>query len=82
MLYVANLVTQKKYYGSSQPDWGEEPTPPDKYFHINNPEDIPHTPKGFLKHLEQDSNARASQHYSIVEGLGQNPCVMSSLEVI
>ena len=37
--------------------------------------------KGTLRHTH-NLNARASQHYSIVEGLAQAQCAMSTLEVL
>ena len=49
MMSTTNAMTRKKYYDSSQPHLGKEPTPPKKPLHINNPEDIPCILKGVLK---------------------------------
>ena len=49
---------------------------------VDKPEATPHIPKGVLKNLGHNPNARAAQKYSVVEDLGQNPCVMSTLEVL
>ena len=40
-----------------------------------------HPSKGALWHTTHNLNARASQHYNIVEDLTQDPCAMSALEV-
>jgi hypothetical protein len=39
-------------------------------------------PKGVLRRTTHNLNARATQHYSIVEDLTQAPCAMSTLEVL
>jgi hypothetical protein len=39
-------------------------------------------PKGAFKKASHNSNARATQNYSVVEDLSQTPCVMSALEVL
>jgi hypothetical protein len=39
-------------------------------------------PKGAFKKSSHNSNARATQNYSLVEDLSQTPCVMSYLEVL
>ena len=39
-------------------------------------------PKGVLRRSSYNPNARAAQHYSIVEDLAQAPCAMSALEVL
>ena len=53
---------------------------------IENPSDkteaLPRIPKGVLKHLGHNPNARAAHNYSIIEDLGQTPCAMFSLEVL
>jgi hypothetical protein len=41
-----------------------------------------HIPKGAFKKSSHNPNARPAQNYSVVEDLSQNPCVMSSLEVL
>jgi hypothetical protein len=45
-------------------------------------EPLPRIPKGVLKCSTHNPNARAAHNYSIVEDLGQTPCVMSALEVL
>ena len=82
MMSAANVVTHTKYYGPSQPNMGEEPAPPESPLHIDKLEAIPHIPKGVLKRLGHNPNARSSQYYFIVEDLGQNPCGMSALEFL
>ena len=86
MVRAAKVVTHAKDYGSSQLNLGKEPAPPKSPLHIEKPMDkpevTPHIPKGFLKCLGHNPNSQAAQNYSIVEDLGQNPCVMSALEVI
>jgi hypothetical protein len=39
-------------------------------------------PKGAFKKASHNPNARAAQHYSVVEDLSQTPCAMSTLEVL
>jgi len=39
-------------------------------------------PKGVLRKSSYNPNARAAQHYSIVEDLAQAPLAMSALEVL
>ena len=82
MMLAANVVTFSKDYGSSQPNMGKEPIPPEISLHIDNPEVIPHIPKGVLKHLRHNPNSQATQHYYIIEDVGQTPCAMPTLEVI
>ena len=36
MVCATKVVTHAKYYGSSQPDLGKEPAPPDSPLHIEN----------------------------------------------
>ena len=86
MVRAAKVVIRAKDYGLSQLDLGKEPTPPQSPLRIekptNKPEVAPRIPKGVLNHSRHNPNARASQNYSIVEDLGQNPCAMSALEVL
>ena len=82
MMSAANVVTRSKDYGSSEPNMGKEPAPPGIPLQIDKPKAIPRIPKGVLKHFGHNPNARAAQHYSIVEDLGETPCVMSALEVL
>ena len=49
---------------------------------VDKPEVAPHIPKGAPKRSGQNNNARAAQNYFVVEDLGQNPCAMSTLEVL
>ena len=46
------------------------------------PEASHHIPKGALKHLGHNPNARAAHNYSIIDDLGQTPYAMSALEVL
>ena len=86
MVHATKVVTHAKDYGLSQLDLGKEPTPPKSPLRIEKPTDkpkvAPHIPKGFLKRSGHNSNARAAQNYSVVEDLGQTPCVMFGLEVL
>ena len=86
MVRAAKVVTRAKDYSSSQPSPGKEPNPPGTPLRIekpmNKPEAAPRIPKGVLKCLGHNPNARAAQNYSIVEDLGQTPCARSTLEVL
>ena len=86
MTSAENVLMQEKDYGLSQPNLVKEPTPPKVPLHVENffdkPEVTPHITKGVLKCSGHNPNARASQHYSVLEDLGQAPCVMSALEVL
>ena len=61
MVHATKVVTRAKYYGSSPPDLGKEPTPTESPFHIENPMDKPDItpciPKGVLKCLGHNPNA-------------------------
>ena len=76
-------MTRTKDYGSSQPDLGKEPSPPEIPLRIEKPTDKleapPRIPKGVLKRLGHNPNSRATQNYLVVEDLGQTPCAMSTL---
>ena len=86
MIRSTKVITCVKYYGSSQPNLGKEPFPPENPLHIekptNKPKFPPHIPKGVLKHSGHNPNSQATQNYSVVEDLGQTPCAMSALEVL
>ena len=84
-----DLTTRAKNY-DKQPE-GE---PPDQEDSLSMPQsndpltfekpifEAPSPPsKGTLQHTH-NMNARASQHYNIVEDLAQAPCTMSALEVL
>ena len=45
-------------------------------------EPMPKILKGVFKKTFHNPNTRASSNYSVVEDLAQNPCVMSTLEVL
>ena len=64
MVRVTKVVTHAKDYGSSQPSPGKEPDPPESPLHIEKPMDkpevSPHIPKGVLKRLWHNANARAT----------------------
>ena len=49
---------------------------------MDKPEIAPRIPKGVLKNSGHNPNARDAHNYSIVEDLGQTPCVMSVLELL
>jgi hypothetical protein len=75
--------TRSRDYSSPQTILGlESPPPPKMPLQIKKPEPLPRIPKGVLKHSTHNLNARASQNYSIIEDLGQTPCVMLALEVL
>ena len=59
-------------------------TPTNNGLHIEKPilEAIFRPPKGTLRKSIINPNACVSQYYNIVEGLAQEPCVMSNLEVL
>jgi hypothetical protein len=78
-----DVATRSRDYGSSQTVLGPEPPPPlETPLQIDKPEPLPHILKGVLKRSSHNPNARDAQNYSIVEDLGQTPCVMSALEVL
>ena len=80
MVRASKVVTHAKDYGSSQPDLGKEPAPPESPLRIekavDKPEVAPRIPKGVLKHSGHNPNARVLKH------LGHTPCAMSALEVL
>ena len=41
-----------------------------------------HPPKSTLRKVVFNPNARAAQFYNVVEDLAQEPCAMSTLEVL
>ena len=86
MVRATKVVTHAKDYGSSQPSPGKEPDPAGTPLRIEKPVDkpeaAPRIPKGVLKHLAHNPNARATKNYSVVEDLGHTPCAMSALEVL
>ena len=61
MVHIAKVVTRVKYYGSSQPDLGKEPDPPESPLRIEKPMDklevAPCIPKGVLKRSGHNPNA-------------------------
>ena len=61
MVCATKVVTHAKDYGSSQPDLGKEPTPPESPLHIEKPVDKPKVapciPNGFLKCSGHNPNA-------------------------
>ena len=61
MVHATKVVTRVKDYGSSQPDLGKEPTPPESPLHMKKPTDkpevAPRIPKGFLKRSWHNSNS-------------------------
>ena len=64
MVHDTKVVTHAKGYGSSQPDLGKEPDPPESSLRIEKPTDkpevLPHIPKGVLKCSRKNPNARFS----------------------
>jgi hypothetical protein len=79
-----NVATRSQDYISSQaiPGLESPPPPPKMNLHIKKPLPPPPIMKGVLKHSTHNLNARAAHNYSIVEDLGQTPCVMLALEVL
>jgi hypothetical protein len=78
--YHIDVATQSCDYGSSQTIIGPKyPPPPKTPLHIENPEPQPCISKGVLKNSTQNANSRATQNFSIVKYLGQNPCAMLAL---
>ena len=61
MMSAAKVVTCTKYYGSSQPYLGKEPSPPKSPLRIEKPMDKPEVPpripKGVLKRSGHNPNA-------------------------
>ena len=61
MMSAENVVVRAKDYGSSQPDLGKEPTPPETHLCIDKPSDKPEyppcIPRGVLKHPGHNPNA-------------------------
>ena len=61
MVRASKVVTRVKDYGSSQPDLGKEPAPPESPLHIKKPVDkpevAPRIPKGVLKRSGHNPNA-------------------------
>ena len=55
MVHATKVVTRAKYYGSSQPDLGKEPAPPENP--MDKPEIAPHIPKGVLKRSGHNPNS-------------------------
>ena len=58
---ATKVVIHAKDYGSSQPDLGKEPSPPESPLQIEKPTDKPEAPphihKGVLKHSRHNPNA-------------------------
>lgn len=87
MLSVVNLQTCTKTYDPPIEKSTEKEPPSsqlDISLHIEKP---PHDivirpPKSTLRKTTHNTNAKAVQHYSIVEDLAQDPCAMSALEVL
>lgn len=57
--------------------------PPETSLRIEKPivDPIPCPPKGSVRQIVHNPNARASPNYSIVDDLASAPCAMSALEV-
>ena len=64
MVCATKVVTRAKDYGSSQPDLGKEPAPPESPLRIEKPTDkpefAPHIPKGVVNRSGHNPNARAA----------------------
>lgn len=92
--YTANIMMLNSMIGISTQaknyDITELPKDQPSTSHSNGPFNIeklyldlfPHPPKGGLHQIVYNPNSQASQHYSIVEDLAQEPCAMSTLEVL
>jgi hypothetical protein len=75
-----NVATRSHDYSSLLNVPGiDSPPPLETPLQIKKPEPMPRILKGVLKHSNHNPNARDSHNYSIVEDLGQTPCVMSAL---
>ena len=82
-LSYLDVATRSQDYSSKQTNLGlESPPPLEMTLKIEKPEPLAHIMKGLIKRSTHNPNARATQNYSIVEDLGQTPCVMSALEVL
>ena len=87
MLSAFNLQTHAKTYDSLAENFTKkEPlsSQPNIPLHL---EKYPHDiviipPKSTLKKTTHNPNAKAAQHYSIVEDLSEAPCAISALEVL
>jgi hypothetical protein len=87
MLIVVNLQTCAKTYDPPREKYTKKEPPSSQLdipLHIEKyPHDIViRPPKSTLRKTTHNPNAKAAQHYSIVEDLAQDPCAMSSLEVL
>jgi hypothetical protein len=88
MVKSVAISTRAKNYdspeGDSLPKDPPSTTPPNGPLTLEKPTIEPalHPPKGVLRRTTHNPNARATQHYSIVEYLSQAPCAMSALEVL
>ena len=61
MMSATKVVTRMKDYGSSQPDLGKEPSPPENPLRIEKPTNKTESlPKGVLKRSGHNPNARAT----------------------
>ena len=64
MVHATKVVTHAKDYGSSQPDLGKKPAPPESPLRIKKPMDkpevAPRIPKGVLNCLGQNPNSKAA----------------------
>ena len=82
MMSVLHVGTCSRDYGLSQQTTSKEPSSLEIPLYIDKIETIPQIHKGVLKHSRNNSNTRDGHNYSIIEDLGQNPYVMSTLEVL
>ena len=87
MLNTVNLQTHAKNYDLRAEKSTEKEPPssqPNTSLHIEKPpyDVVIRPPKSTLRKTTHNPNARATQHYSIVEDLAKDPCAMLALEVL
>ena len=84
---IIGTSTQAKNYGIPKGNFSKDQP---STFQSNGPPNIekmeldpfPCPPKGAPCWIAYNQNSKVSYHYSIVEDLAQEPCTMSSLEVL
>jgi hypothetical protein len=80
-----HLQTRDHNYGIPESaEKGKEASNPSNPLQIENTlgENMTCIPKGVFKKASHEPNKRATQNYSIMEDLTQNPCAMFALEVL
>ena len=81
--YQTLLQTRAKNYEYESSQKDKQPVEALAPLSIEKPiEPMPKIPKGVFKKTYHNPNARVSPKYSVMEDLAQNPCAMSTLEVL